>query len=56
MNLEEEVARLNSELDAFKSENIELRKVWGQKCEELTAFKYERIALCKLLGERSGGG
>jgi hypothetical protein len=30
---------LRSELDAFKAENIALRKVWGERCEEITAQK-----------------
>ena len=33
---------LKAELDAFKSENIALRKVWGDRCEELDVLKRQR--------------
>ena len=36
------IASQADEIAAFKSENIALRKVWGERCEELDALKSQK--------------
>ena len=36
------IAKQADEIAAFKSENIALRKVWGERCEELDVLKRQR--------------
>ena len=36
------IASQAEEIAAFKSENIALRKVWGERCEELNTLKRQR--------------
>ena len=36
------IASQAEEIAAFKSENIALRKVWGERCEELDVLKRQR--------------
>ena len=36
------IASQAEEIAAFKSENIALRKVWGERCEELDALKSQK--------------